>query len=59
MVIGFSYIFIYSNLLSFGYSIKEYLEYLITRYECWYFVVGLIIIIVIIFGKGKNNGKCI
>lgn len=57
MVIGMSYIIVYSNLLTFGYTFKEYLEYLISRYECWYFIIGLLIIIVIIFRKEKNSDK--
>lgn len=57
MIIGMSYIIVYSNLITFGYSIKEYLLYLLTRYECWYFIIGLIIIIILIFRKGKNSVK--
>lgn len=57
MVIGMSYIIVYSNLLTFGYTFKEYLEYLISRYECWYFIIGLLIIIVIIFRREKNSDK--
>lgn len=59
MVIGCSYIIIYTNLFSFGYTISEYFSHLVTRYECWYFIVGLIIEITVIFGKGKNSDKCI
>ena len=57
MVIGMSYIIVYSNLLTFGYTFKEYLEYLISRYECLYFIIGLLIIIVIIFRREKNSDK--
>ena len=57
MVIGMSYIIVYSNLLTFGYTFKEYLEYLISSYECWYFIIGLLIIIVIIFRREKNSDK--
>lgn len=56
MVIGFSYIIIYKNLLTFGYSLSEYFEFLTTRYECWYFIVGLLIEIIIVNGKGIR--KC-
>ena len=57
MTIGMAYIIVYSNLLTFGYSIKEYLLYIITRYECWYFIIGLIIITILIFRKGNNSVK--
>ena len=59
MVIVISHTIVYTNLLSFGYSINEYLSYLISRYECWYFVIGLIIEVIVVFRKGKNNVKCI
>ena len=56
MVIGFSYIVIYKNLLTFGYSLSEYFEFLVTRYECWYFVIGLLIEIIVVHRKGIH--KC-
>ena len=55
MIIGMSYIIVYSNLLAFGYSMKEYILYIITRYECWYFMIGFIIITILIFRKGKKQ----
>ena len=57
MVIGLSYIIVYINLLSFGYTLREYFSYTLTRYECWFFAIGLVIEIIVIFRKGKNNGK--
>lgn len=57
MVIGLSYIIVYINLLSFGYTVREYFSYILTRYECWFFIIGLVIEIIVIFRKGKNNGK--
>lgn len=56
MVIGLSYIVIYKNLLTFGYSLSEYFEFLVTRYECWYFVIGLLIEIIVVNRKGIH--KC-
>ena len=56
MVIGLSYIIVYKNLLTFGYSLNEYFEFLVTRYECWYFVRGLLIEIIVVNRKGKK--KC-
>lgn len=53
MVIGLSYITVYKNLLTFGYSLSEYFEFLVTRYECWYFVIGLLIEIIVVNRKGK------
>lgn len=56
MVIGLSYMIVYKNLLTFGYSLSEYFEFLITRYECWYFVIGLLIEIIVVNRKGTS--KC-
>ena len=57
MVIGFFYTIVYINLISFGYNIKEYFLYLITRYECWFLVLGLLIILVTLFRKEKKHDK--
>lgn len=59
MVIGFSYLIVYINLLSFGYTISEYINYCITRYECWLLVIGFIITFIMLLGKGKRHDKCL
>lgn len=59
MVLGFSYTIIYINLLSFGFTMGEYLKYISMRYECWMIIIGFIIIIISLFGKGKKHDKCI
>ncbi len=43
MTIGITYIIIYINLLTFGYTIKEYIIFLLKRYECYLLPIGLII----------------
>lgn len=57
MIIGFYYLIIYINLLSFGYTLDEYFSYLVTRYECWTLIIGIIIEIIIIFKKEKKHVK--
>ncbi len=59
MTVGFSYIIVYLNLLSFGYTISEYLQYIITRYECILLLVGFIIVLTSVLRKGNKNDKCI
>lgn len=54
MLIGNFYIAIYINLFSLGYTIIEYLEYIFTRYECYFTVVGIILIIVSVYLKGDK-----
>ena len=56
MVIGLTYILIYINLFTFGYTIKEYLEFILKRYECYLFVIGITLQI-ICFYHGKEKKK--
>ncbi len=55
MVFGFSYMIIYINLFSFGYNIKEYLEFLFTRYEWYLFIIGFLIEIIFFIRKDKKR----
>lgn len=55
MVFGLSYVFIYINLFSFGYNIKEYVEFLFTRYEWYLFLIGLLIEIIFLIRKDKKR----
>jgi len=57
--IGCTYVITYLNLLSFGYTFFEYLEYIATRLECYYTVIGFLMITIVIFYKGEQNDKCI
>lgn len=54
-VIGFMYIILYLNLLTMGYSIYDYLMFILKRRECIYALVGFIIITITIFYKGEND----
>ena len=56
MSIGLTYIIIYINLFSFGYTIKEYMLFLLLQPECYLFFISFIIEIIIIFTwKGKRK----
>ena len=55
MVFGLSYVFIYINLFSFGYNIKEYLEFLFTRYEWYLFLIGFLVEIICLIRKDKKR----
>lgn len=59
MVIGCTYCILYINLFSFGYTIGDYFSYIITRYECLIFLVGLLITTIALFKKERKNVKCI
>lgn len=55
MVIGFTYIITYMNLMTMGYSFLEYLKFIFSRIECLFSIIGLIIISIIIFTKGSET----
>lgn len=49
--IGNMFLLIYLNLLTMGYSFLEYVNFIIRRYECYFSVIGLILIIIALKGK--------
>ncbi len=55
-LIGFMYIIIYLNLLTMGYNLLEYVNFIIRRIECWNSIIGIIIIVItLIKPKGDND----
>jgi len=57
MVMGFSYVILYLNLLSVGYNFLEYVNFIFSRFECYLVVVGLIILILSMFIKGEDKDE--
>ena len=55
MVIGFSFIILYLNLLTIGYNFPLYVNFITRRIECYYAPIGLIIIILTLKLKGDRN----
>ena len=56
MVIGFSYIIMYANIVVIGYNFYEYVHFIIGKIECWYSVIGLFIITLVIYiPRRKKN----
>ena len=45
MVIGCSFIILYLNLTTMGYNFLEYVNFIIRRVECYFSIIGFIIII--------------
>lgn len=48
-VIGWVYIISYLNLLTIGYNFNDYVNFIIRRLECWYAVLGLVLIFLTIY----------
>lgn len=54
-VIGCSYIILYLNLISIGYNLYEYVNFIIRRVECYFSIIGIIIMILSMMIKGDKD----
>ena len=54
MTIGSTYIITYINLFSFGYTLKEYFLFILTRYECFYVLIGLTLVTITIYTERRK-----
>ncbi|MDD3392882.1 MAG: hypothetical protein PHE54_05010 [Bacilli bacterium] len=48
-VVGFVFIISYLNLMSLGYNFYEYVNFISKQFECYYALIGLILILFTIF----------
>ncbi len=55
MVIGFSFIILYLNLTTIGYNFSNYVHFISRRIECYYSILGFIIMILSITIKGDKK----
>lgn len=55
MTLGFTFIILYFNLL-YAYNFNEYVNFIITRIECYLSLVGLIILNLSLFKGEKKYG---
>lgn len=55
MVVGCTYLILYLNLVTIGYSMKDYFIFVARRFETYYVLIGLIIISLSIFIKGGRK----
>ena len=55
MVIGFTYIITYMNLMSMGYDFINYLNFIFSKIECQFAVIGFFIVSIIILTKGNEK----
>ena len=57
MVVGFTYIILYLNLISIGYNFLEYVNFIFRRIECYFVFIGLVILVSSIFIKGDKKNE--
>ena len=55
MTIGFVYQLLYLNLLSVGYNFLYYVNFIIRRIECYFTIIGFIILNLSIYIKGDKK----
>ena len=55
MVIGFTFIILYLNLLTIGYNFSFYVKFISRRLECYYTIIGFILILLTISIKGGKK----
>ena len=55
MTIGNVFILLYLNLLTLGYNFIFYVNFITRRFECYYLLIGFIIVLLTIFIKGDKK----
>ena len=55
MVIGFVFIILYLNLLTIGYNFSFYVNFITRRIECYYTIIGFMIILLTLIIKGEKK----
>ncbi|MGE5455925.1 MAG: hypothetical protein ACM3O4_02295 [Ignavibacteriales bacterium] len=56
-VIGCVHIISYLNLITLGYNFWEYVKFISRQLECWYSLIGLVILFLSIFIPGGNDDE--
>ena len=57
MTLGFVYLILYLNLINTGYNFSDYVNFIIRRVECYYVIIGFIILNLSLYIKGdKKHG---
>jgi hypothetical protein len=52
--IGLMFLILYTNLFTLGYSFLDFVKFIITRFECLLFLIGIIIILFSMKERIKN-----
>ena len=55
MVVGFTYIILYLNFFTIGYNFYDYVNFIFSRVECYFSLIGFIILILSLFIKGGRE----
>ena len=55
MTIGFVYLILYLNIISIGYNFSYYVNFISRRIECYFSIIGFIILNLSIYIKGDKK----
>jgi hypothetical protein len=55
LVIGLVFTILYLNLLTIGYNFSFYVNFITRRIECYYTIIGFIIILLTLIIKGEKK----
>ena len=55
MVIGFTFNILYLNILTIGYNFSFYVNFISRRIECYYTIIGFILILLTLTIKGDKK----
>ena len=55
MVLGLSFIILYLNLLTLGYNFSFYANFITRRIECYYALIGFVIVLLTLIIKGDKK----
>lgn len=56
-VIGCSFIILYLNLTTMGYNFINYVNFISRRIECYYSIIGIIMMVLSIWIKGDKKNE--
>ena len=57
MILGLSFIILYLNLLTIGYNFSFYANFITRRIECYYALIGFIIVLLTLTIKGDKKNE--
>lgn len=55
LVIGLVFTILYLNLLTIGYNFSFYVNFITRRIECYYTIIGFLIILLTLITKGEKK----
>ena len=55
LTLGFVYLILYLNLLNTGYNFNDYVHFISRRMECYFILIGLIIMNLSLYIKGDKK----